>query len=115
MRTRARFLIAGLAAIAAASPATRAQEGFRFKSGVDLVNVTATVSDATGRFVSGLSKPDFTIFDDGNPQPITHFNSDRVPVSLGILLDTSGSMKARQDGRGARRNRSIHHHAARPR
>jgi Ca-activated chloride channel family protein len=86
-------LIAGLAAVAAAAPAIRAQEGFRFKSGVDLVNVTATVSDDNGRFVSGLDKQDFTVFDDGKPQPITHFNSERVPVSLGILLDTSGSMK----------------------
>ena len=94
MRTRVRLLIAGLAAIATAAPVVRAQEGFRFKSGVDLVNVTATVTDDNGRFVSGLDKQDFTVFDDGTPQPITHFNSDRVPVSLGILLDTSGSMKA---------------------
>src|SRR5262245_916284 len=93
MRTRAHLLIAGLAAMAIAAPAVRAQEGFRFKSGVDLVNVTATVTDDNGRFVSGLDKQDFTIFDDGKPQPITHFNSERVPVSLGILLDTSGSMK----------------------
>ncbi|HEX5110800.1 MAG TPA: VWA domain-containing protein [Vicinamibacterales bacterium] len=94
MRFRASLLIAGLATIALAAPGLNAQEGFRFKSGVDLVNVTATVTDDNGRFVSGLDKQDFTIFDDGKPQPITHFNSDRVPVSLGILLDTSGSMKA---------------------
>jgi VWFA-related protein len=50
------------------------------------------VSDDRGRFVSGLVKDDFTIYDNGAPQTITHFNSDRVPVSLGILLDTSGSM-----------------------
>jgi VWFA-related protein len=67
-------------------------EGFRFKSGVDLVNVTATVSDDDGHFVSGLTKDDFTVYEDGQLQEITNFSNERVPVSLGILLDTSGSM-----------------------
>jgi VWFA-related protein len=67
-------------------------QGFKFRTGVELVNVTATVTDASGRFVSGLTKDDFRVFDEGEPQPITHFSSERVPVSLGIVLDTSGSM-----------------------
>jgi VWFA-related protein len=67
-------------------------EGFRFKSGVELVNVTATVSDQDGHFVSGLTKEDFTVYEDGQRQEITNFSNERVPVSLGILLDTSGSM-----------------------
>jgi VWFA-related protein len=66
--------------------------GFKFRTGVDLVNVTATVTDAAGRFVSGLTKDDFRVYDEGQPQTITHFSSERVPVSLGIVLDTSGSM-----------------------
>ena len=70
------------------------QESFRFRSGVELVNVTATVTDDSGRFVSGLGKEDFVLYDDGVRQDITYFSSDRVPVSLGILLDTSGSMNA---------------------
>jgi Ca-activated chloride channel homolog len=65
---------------------------FRFKSGVELINVTATVSDAAGRFVPGLTKDDFIVFEDGQPQDVTHFSSERVPVSLGIAIDTSGSM-----------------------
>jgi Ca-activated chloride channel family protein len=64
----------------------------RFKSGVDLVNVTATVSDSTGRFVPGLRKEDFTVFEDDQPVEITNFSPERVPVSLGVILDTSGSM-----------------------
>ena len=67
-------------------------EGFRFKSGVELVNVTATVTDARGRFVPGLQKEDFVLYEDSQPQLITHFSAERVPVSLGIVLDTSGSM-----------------------
>lgn len=85
---------AGLVAIASlgAQQPEQRQESFRFRTGVELINVNATVTDASGRFVSGLRKEDFQLFEDGVHQAITHFNSDRVPVSLGIALDTSGSM-----------------------
>jgi len=79
-----------------APPAPAAPGGddqrFRFKSGVELINVTATVSDTSGRFVSGLSQDDFVVYEDDKPVPVTHFSAERVPVSLGIALDTSGSM-----------------------
>jgi Ca-activated chloride channel family protein len=68
------------------------ESGFRFKSGVELINVTATVSDSTGRFVPGLQQEDFAVYDDDRLQALTHFSAERVPVSLGIALDTSGSM-----------------------
>jgi Ca-activated chloride channel family protein len=68
------------------------QEGFRFKSGVELINVTATVTDRSGRFAAGLRQEDFVIYDDDKPVEITHFSAERTPVSLGIVLDTSGSM-----------------------
>jgi Ca-activated chloride channel family protein len=74
------------------APVADGQEGFRFRSGVDLVNVNATVTDRTGRFVAGLRQSDFTVYDDGVRQEITHFSNERVPVSLGIAIDTSGSM-----------------------
>jgi len=67
-------------------------ESFRFRTGVELINVTATVTDENGRFVSGLRKEDFRVYQDDQPQPVSHFNAERVPVSLGIVLDTSGSM-----------------------
>ena len=67
-------------------------QGFRFKSGVELINVTATVSDANGRFVPGLRQEDFSVYEDDQPVTVTHFNAERVPVSLGIAIDTSGSM-----------------------
>ena len=65
---------------------------FRFRSGVDLVNVTATVTDRNGRFVPGLRQEDFIIYEENELQEVTHFSNERVPVSLGIVLDTSGSM-----------------------
>jgi Ca-activated chloride channel family protein len=67
-------------------------DSFRFRSGVELINVTATVTDANGRFVPGLRQEDFTVYEDNRPQTVTHFSSERVPVSLGVVLDTSGSM-----------------------
>jgi Ca-activated chloride channel family protein len=78
--------------VAAVSTAAQSSDGFRFRSGVELINVNATVTDDNGRFVSGLRKDDFTVYEDGKQQEVTHFSSERVPVSLGILLDASGSM-----------------------
>src|SRR5438552_1639880 len=60
---------------------------------VRLVSVVATVTDGRGRNVANLSADDFILEEDGKPQQITHFSQDQnVPVSVGILLDTSGSM-----------------------
>ena len=81
-----------LASVAIGAAQEQSQESFRFRSGVELINVTATVSDARGRFVSGLNREDFRVYEDGEPREITHFTAERVPVSLGIVLDTSGSM-----------------------
>jgi len=74
------------------APPQQNSDSFRFKSGVELINVTATVLDSNGRFVPNLRKEDFTVYEDDQPQTVTHFSSERVPVSLGIALDTSGSM-----------------------
>lgn len=88
-------LAAALAVVVIAGSARVAgqnQEEFRFRSGVDLVNVTATVVDRNGRFVPGLRQEDFVVYEENEPQEITHFSNERVPVSLGLVLDTSGSM-----------------------
>lgn len=76
----------------AQQPAKDDTQSFRFRTGVELINVTATVTDENGRFVPNLQQDDFRVYQDGELQPITHFNSERVPVSLGVVLDTSGSM-----------------------
>jgi Ca-activated chloride channel family protein len=89
-------LLAGalMAATVASVPAQQEQkqESFRFRSGVELINVTTTVTDDDGRFVSNLVKEDFRVYDDNQLVELTHFSNERVPVSLGILIDTSGSM-----------------------
>jgi VWFA-related protein len=92
----ASVVIAGAISVAAQEPQPQQdsdKQSFRFRSGVELINVTATVSDNQGRFVSGLKQQDFRVYEDGEQRPITHFTSERVPVSLGIVLDTSGSME----------------------
>ena len=73
-------------------PPQSPESGFYFKSGVELINISVIVSDASGRFVPGLRKEDFVVYEDDQPQTVTHFSAERVPVSLGIALDTSGSM-----------------------
>ena len=83
-------VVVALAATLLTSLTLNGQE--RFRSGVELVNVTATVTDSSGRFVSGLQQSDFVVYEDDQPVEITHFNAERVPVSLGIVLDTSRSM-----------------------
>jgi len=90
MRTPLSLIV--LVVAAATVTGAQSQEGFRFKSGVEFVNVTATVTDGNGRFVSGLQQEDFTVYEDGQLQEVSHFSADRVPVSLGIALDASGSM-----------------------
>lgn len=95
-------LVAALAAVVSLAAVTSLARGARtqaadgqrpvFKSGVDLVHVTVTVTDGRGHFVPGLRRDDFHLTDDGEPQTILHFSADRSPVSLGIALDTSSSM-----------------------
>jgi VWFA-related protein len=71
----------------------KAPETPSFKSGVDLVTVTATVRDKRGRLVRGLEATDFQVLDAGQPRRITDFRKDPSTVSLAILFDISGSMR----------------------
>jgi Ca-activated chloride channel family protein len=96
-RAKTAASLSAVALVALQSASTRGQErpsgqGFSFKTNVDLINVTVTVTDGNGRFVSGLKKDDFVVLEDGQPQVVSQFEAERVPVSLGIALDTSGSM-----------------------
>jgi len=77
--------------------------GQAFRARIDIVQVTVTVTDADGRLITGLTKDDFQIFEDGVEQPITQFTAERVPVSLGVLLDASDSMRGQpiEDAREA--------------
>jgi len=59
----------------------------------DLVTLTATVTDGRGRFAANLRQSDFTVYENGVKQELAYFKTgDQVPISLGVLFDTSGSM-----------------------
>jgi VWFA-related protein len=82
-----------LGTLVLASLTLAAQAPTTLRVDVRLVNVVTTVTDADGKFVANLTPDDFTLLEDGVAQKITHFTQDRnIPVSVGILLDTSGSM-----------------------
>jgi VWFA-related protein len=61
----------------------------------DLVVLAASVTDGEGGFVRGLGQERFAVFDNDRRQPIALFSNDDTPVSVGLILDNSGSMRAR--------------------
>ncbi len=60
---------------------------------VDVVQVTTTVTDGKGRFVRGLTRENFRIYEDDVPQPISSFFSQNIPLEVIVAMDVSGSMK----------------------
>ena len=58
----------------------------------DLISFTVTVTDTYGRFVSGLSKKAFAVYDDKVAEEITFFSDDDAPLSIGVVFDLTGSM-----------------------
>jgi VWFA-related protein len=70
------------------------QQDAVFTSGVDVVNVLATVRDRHGRLVNGLTKDDFLLKEDGQPQTIRYFSRQAdLPLTVGLLVDTSLSQR----------------------
>jgi Ca-activated chloride channel homolog len=67
--------------------------GFTLRRNVDEVVLNVTVLDEGGRLVNDLNKDDFKIFEDGVPQTIASFQHQDIPVSMGIIIDNSGSMR----------------------
>lgn len=84
------------AALHAASPAAQEQSGEPqqvFRSRVDIVSLNVTVVDSENRYVTDLTRDDFTVYEDGTPQELILFNRSNVPIALSLLIDTSASME----------------------
>src|SRR5207253_9296553 len=64
-----------------------------FKGAVTTVEIPVTVTDTANRLITGLTRDDFEIYEDGDQQPVTQFSDKRTPVSVGVLLDISDSMR----------------------
>jgi VWFA-related protein len=105
MRRSAPLAAALALATAASSPAAQAppqqpQKPFTLEVEANLVSVTAVVFDKSGQFVRGLGTGDVTLLEDGVPQEVAYFReassqgdgAERVPLSVVLVLDTSGSM-----------------------
>jgi Ca-activated chloride channel family protein len=68
-----------------------------FRADSTLVLVPVSVTDPSNRYVLGLAKEDLRLFEDGVEQKVTHFSNEDAPLSIGLLVDTSGSMGTKLD------------------
>ena len=93
--TWARYLIAPVAA--GGATLTLAAQQPTFKAGTQLVPVFVTVTDAEKRLVPDLVKEDFDVLDNGKPTPIVLFDAEVQPITVVVMLDTSGSMTGSLD------------------
>ena len=88
-----RFRLAAPAVLVAlASVVLAAQQPPTFKSGTQVVSLFVTVADAQKHLVPGLTQSDFEVFDNEKPQPIIYFDNSVRPITVVVMLDTSGSM-----------------------
>jgi VWFA-related protein len=69
---------------------------FTIRTTSRLVLLDVSVKDASGGFVSGLSKDNFKVYENGQPQPVTQFANADIPVTVGIAVDESGSMRPKR-------------------
>jgi VWFA-related protein len=80
-----------------ASPEIEKQEGrYTLRRDVEEVVLNATVLDDSGHLVNNLTKDDVHVFEDGVPQTVVSFQHQDIPVSMGILVDNSGSMRSKR-------------------
>jgi len=86
--------LACVALAASVSIAVLAQQpqGPTFKSGTQIVSLFVTVADAQRRLVAGLTQEEFEVHDNEKPQPIVFFQNEIQPITVVVMLDTSGSM-----------------------
>lgn len=79
------------------SPETNDSGVFVFRKEVQEVVLHATVVDDKQRMITSLDRDAFTVFEDGKPQTITSFRHEDIPVSMGIVIDNSGSMREKRE------------------
>ncbi len=84
-----------LLAAALAVPLLISAQQPSFRSAIDVVSMSVTVTDANNRYITDLTEQDFEVFEDGVKQELTLFNRTNLPVALSLLIDTSSSMEDR--------------------
>ena len=78
------------------SPLTGGSDEYSIKVNVDMVVLRATAQDHKNILVSGLNQDDFQVYEDGVRQPIKYFSHEDIPVTVGLVVDNSGSMKPKR-------------------
>jgi Ca-activated chloride channel homolog len=81
----------------APTPELYPSDPYKISVSVSSVILHATVTNHKGSPVSGLDKDNFSVYEDGVLQPIEYFSHDDVPVTVGLVLDNSGSMRPNRD------------------
>ncbi|HEY6348363.1 MAG TPA: VWA domain-containing protein [Candidatus Angelobacter sp.] len=76
---------------------TKGDRGFVFRSTVENVTLPVTVVDDKKHLVTDLKPANFVVYEDGQPQEIIDFRREDIPVSIGILVDNSGSMREKRE------------------
>ena len=78
------------------SPAQIAEQAPVLSVETNLVTLAITVVDRDGEFVAGLRREHFAVYDDGEPRPIEFFTTEDLPATIGLVIDSSGSMRGKR-------------------
>jgi Ca-activated chloride channel family protein len=88
--------LAGAVAALAATMVSASQPPSQvYRSGVDVVSLNVTVTDAQSHYITDLEQGDFTVLEDGAKQELLYFSKTNLPIALSLLIDTSASMEER--------------------
>ena len=95
MKTTKLFALTLAAALALPShePAQARQQGPIFGTGIEIINLSLSVTDARNNFVTDLVQKDFAVFEDGIRQDLSLFTHENLPISMVLMIDTSASME----------------------
>ncbi len=91
------YCAVGLALCLFFTPARAQDEVPTFRAGTALVDLHVSVLDKTGKLITGIPQTAFKVYENGVQQPIAIFNREDVPVSMGIVIDNSGSMRYKRE------------------
>jgi Ca-activated chloride channel homolog len=91
------FILPPNFALAQAASPSHPSDEYTIRVNVDMVVLRATAQDRKNILVSGLEKNDFQVYEDGTQQQIKYFRHEDVPVTVGLVIDNSGSMKPKRD------------------
>src|SRR5215470_2794503 len=102
MPQRSKYLFAAVAAalaaiaVSAQSSSSKPDETTTFRADARLVVLHATVVDKSGKLLTNLTQKAFHVYEDGVEQPVKKFLREDVPVSMGLIVDNSGSMRSKR-------------------